>query len=749
MTFASAYAGTKSTYMYAAGSSQNSGWQNLGSWTVTSSSATVTAVSTTPNAGSGATQNFALQYSDSLGATDLSTTWVWFTANFSGSSANSCMLYYARASNQLNLLNDAGSAWMPGTPGASGTISNSQCSVNLASATVGLSGANLTLTLPVTFTASYVGTKSIYMFAAGSSQNSGWQNLGSWTVTSSAPVVSAVSVTPNAGTGTAQSFALHYSDSAGVSDLATVWVWFTANFSGSSANSCMLYYVPGTNQLNLLNNAGSAWMPGTRGTSGTLSNSQCSVNLAASTVTSSGTDLTLNLPMTFTSAYSGAKSTYMYAAGSNANSGWQNLGSWTVPAGAPSPILSIVSTHAGSFTQGQTGAAYSLTVSNQAGAGATSGTVTVAENLPTGLTLSSMSGTGWNCGSNVCTRGDALAAGSSYPAIAVSVNVAGNASSPQVNSVTVSGGGAATASGTDSTVIQASSATVTAVSTTPNAGSGATQSFALQYSDSLGTADLSTTWVWFTANFSGSSANSCMFYYARAANQLNLLNDAGSAWMPGTPGTSGTLSNSQCSVNLASATVGLSGANLTLTLPVTFNASYAGTKSIFMYAAGSSQNSGWQNLGSWTVAAPQVSAVSVTPNAGTGFSQSFALHYADTFSGGASDLATAWVWFTANFSGSAANSCMLYYVPGTNQLNLLNDAGAAWMPGTPGSGGTLANSQCSVSLASSNGAASGSNLTLTLPVTFSGSYAGAKSIYMFAAGSSANSGWQNLGTWTP
>ena len=46
-----------------------------------------------------------------------------------------------------------------------------------------------------------------------------------------------------------------------------------------------------------------------------------------------------------------------------------------------------------------------------------------------------------------------LAAGASYPAITVTVDVADDATSPQVNSVTVSGGGSATATATDSTVI--------------------------------------------------------------------------------------------------------------------------------------------------------------------------------------------------------------------------------------------------------------------------------------------------------
>jgi uncharacterized repeat protein (TIGR01451 family) len=121
-----------------------------------------------------------------------------------------------------------------------------------------------------------------------------------------------------------------------------------------------------------------------------------------------------------------------------------------------SPVLSITSTHTGSFVQGQTGS-YTVTVSNSAAAGPTSGTVTVTEALPVGLTLNTMSGTGWTCSANSCTRGDVLAAGSSYPLIAVSVAVAANATSPLNNQATVSGGGAASAAtATDSTTIIAS-----------------------------------------------------------------------------------------------------------------------------------------------------------------------------------------------------------------------------------------------------------------------------------------------------
>jgi uncharacterized repeat protein (TIGR01451 family) len=128
-----------------------------------------------------------------------------------------------------------------------------------------------------------------------------------------------------------------------------------------------------------------------------------------------------------------------------------------ITGGSPTPpSLSIRKMHSGNFTQGQQNAAYTVTVSDSTGSGPTSGTVTVTETLPSGLTLVSMAGSGWACSATTCNRSDALTAGASYPAITVTVNVGASAASPQVNQVSVSGGGSATASGTDSTTISAS-----------------------------------------------------------------------------------------------------------------------------------------------------------------------------------------------------------------------------------------------------------------------------------------------------
>ena len=120
------------------------------------------------------------------------------------------------------------------------------------------------------------------------------------------------------------------------------------------------------------------------------------------------------------------------------------------------PVLSIVKSHMGNFIQAQTGAVYTVTVSNATGASPTSGTVTVTEAVPFDMTLVSMSGTGWTCpgtAANNCMRGDSLNGGASYPAITVTVNVLANATSPETNQVSVAGGGSATANASDPTTI--------------------------------------------------------------------------------------------------------------------------------------------------------------------------------------------------------------------------------------------------------------------------------------------------------
>jgi uncharacterized repeat protein (TIGR01451 family) len=130
----------------------------------------------------------------------------------------------------------------------------------------------------------------------------------------------------------------------------------------------------------------------------------------------------------------------------------------TASVGVAAPDLAIAKTHTGTFVKGQT-ADYTITVSN-VGAGPTSGTVTVTDTLPAGLTATAMSGPGWTCtlGTLACTRSDALATGASYPPITLTVSIAATAPNSLSNTATVSGGGDTNPtnnSGTDTTSLGA------------------------------------------------------------------------------------------------------------------------------------------------------------------------------------------------------------------------------------------------------------------------------------------------------
>ncbi len=116
-------------------------------------------------------------------------------------------------------------------------------------------------------------------------------------------------------------------------------------------------------------------------------------------------------------------------------------------------VLSVAATHSGFFQPGQTDAAYSVVVSNGTGAGATSGTVTVTATPSAGLTVGSMSGTGWSCSGNTCTRSDALGAASSYPAIAVTASVAAGSGSSVTIQIAVTGGGSPATGASDAAAV--------------------------------------------------------------------------------------------------------------------------------------------------------------------------------------------------------------------------------------------------------------------------------------------------------
>ena len=147
------------------------------------------------------------------------------------------------------------------------------------------------------------------------------------------------------------------------------------------------------------------------------------------------------------------------------------------------PDLTITKSHVDPFTRGTT-ATYTVTATNS-GNVPTSGTVTVTDTLPAGLTPTGAAGAGWTCPAPVgqtvtCTRSDVLAGATSYPPITVTVTVLQGAASPVTNTANVSGGSETnttndTASNLTNIVSSADIAvTKTVNNVTPNVGANVT-----------------------------------------------------------------------------------------------------------------------------------------------------------------------------------------------------------------------------------------------------------------------------------
>ena len=88
---------------------------------------------------------------------------------------------------------------------------------------------------------------------------------------------------------------------------------------------------------------------------------------------------------------------------------------------------------------------------SNSGSLASTGTVTVTDQIPEGLTVTAISGEGWNCdlATASCSRADSLPVGGSFPPVIVDVTVADDPPSLVTNVATVSGGGESVAAGTN------------------------------------------------------------------------------------------------------------------------------------------------------------------------------------------------------------------------------------------------------------------------------------------------------------
>jgi len=163
--------------------------------------------------------------------------------------------------------------------------------------TVIISGTQVLITLELTFNSTFFGPKNIYMIAAEGPINSGWTTVGTWNVTGGAP--SAISMSPNAGSGTLQTFLFTVSDSSSQVNVTGLSMLFTTGAPTNIANACYLVYNRINLTIGLWDNTGNTTLT-TKGlgSSTTMQNSQCAVGFTSGAI--SGTNFHLrfkcNLP---------------------------------------------------------------------------------------------------------------------------------------------------------------------------------------------------------------------------------------------------------------------------------------------------------------------------------------------------------------------------------------------------------------------------------------------------------------------
>jgi uncharacterized repeat protein (TIGR01451 family) len=118
----------------------------------------------------------------------------------------------------------------------------------------------------------------------------------------------------------------------------------------------------------------------------------------------------------------------------------------TDPTTITSPVsggdLTLTKTNTGDVAMVGQLITFTLRVTN-VGSSPTSGTVSVTEVPPPGLTITALSGTGWTCivATATCLRADALAPATSYPNITVTARVEPGATGTLANRAVVTGGG--------------------------------------------------------------------------------------------------------------------------------------------------------------------------------------------------------------------------------------------------------------------------------------------------------------------
>ncbi|MBY0507398.1 MAG: hypothetical protein K2X03_26020 [Bryobacteraceae bacterium] len=268
--------------------------------------------SVTPASGSGRSQVFVVSVEEATGAQNLRL--VSLTIDTTNKAAASCAISVAPQQRTISLMNDLGTSTISASLDTTGLLENGQCSITLPVTAVS-SAALFTVQIPVSFRASFVGPKNLYVSAINAAQvSTGTLTPGTFTVTAAVatgqPVID--SVIRSSNSGLIHTFTINVDEPTGARNLEVISL--SVDSSIKSNASCSLSINLPSSAVTLRDDTGMVLLYGALGSNRTLSNSQCTVAMSSVVASAQARRVTLQVTISFDPSYRGTKSIFVNAA---------------------------------------------------------------------------------------------------------------------------------------------------------------------------------------------------------------------------------------------------------------------------------------------------------------------------------------------------------------------------------------------------------------------------------------------------
>ncbi len=268
-------------------------------------------VSAGPNPTTGTSGTFEFRGTSANGGGYISVLLGMFTARAYTDGRDSCS-FAAKGNGLIYLKKDDDTDWVVpnGSPVGSGTVSNSQCSIDLSASTVTVIGNNLVVRLAITFQPTFAGYQNLFLLAVDAAGNStnGWQLISGYTFRAySAPPTNFVrTLTSNNYDGIAGTFTYKVTNSAymGANFVSSGIILINRNID--SGNACYIQFFRADRSFRMIHggSTGIAGQLGQNSTNLTLDGVECKLDVTnssiiVSTTTSTNDTLTVTAQIQF------------------------------------------------------------------------------------------------------------------------------------------------------------------------------------------------------------------------------------------------------------------------------------------------------------------------------------------------------------------------------------------------------------------------------------------------------------------